>query len=104
MRDKIDSYLGFAKKSRGLISGYNTCIHGINQGKIKLIIIAEDVTENGSEKLIRLAEDKKITYRRYGTKEELSKLMGFEDRGVFGIVDDNFARIILKEIDSGQYV
>lgn len=104
MRSKIDSYLGFAKKSRGLISGYNTCLHGMNHGKVKLLIIATDVTDNGSEKLIRLAEDKKITCRRYRTKEELSRLMGFEDRGVFGIVDENFANIILKEIDSGQYV
>lgn len=104
MKSKIESYLGFAKKSRNLISGYNTCIHGMNQGKIKLIIIAEDVTENGSEKIIRMAEEKKITYRRYSTKEQLSKLMGFEDRGVFGIVDENFANIILKEIDQGQYV
>jgi len=104
MRNKIDSYLGFAKKSRGLVSGYNTCLHGMNHGKIKLLIIATDVTVNGSEKLIRLAENKKITYRRYGTKEELSRLMGFDDRGVFGIVDDNFADIILKEIDLSQYV
>ena len=56
MRSKLESYLGFAKKSRNLISGTNTCLHGMNQGKIRLLILAEDLAENTMEKLKKAAE------------------------------------------------
>jgi Ribosomal protein HS6-type (S12/L30/L7a) len=99
MRSKLESYLGFAKKSRNLISGTNTCLHGMNQGKVLLLILAEDLAENTMEKLKKAAEDKKIDYRIIGTMAELSRILGYEERGVFGITDKNFADVISKEID-----
>ena len=46
MKKKIDSYLGFAKKSGNLMSGINTCSFGLSRGKVKLVILAEDISEN----------------------------------------------------------
>ncbi|MGI6731366.1 MAG: L7Ae/L30e/S12e/Gadd45 family ribosomal protein [Anaerovoracaceae bacterium] len=97
MRRKIDSYLGFARKSRNLITGYNACISSIK--KIKLLIIAEDISENTIKKLRKLAKDHGVTLRIYGKKDDLSKSTGSIERGVYGITDENFAIAILKEID-----
>lgn len=97
MRQKIESYLGFAKKSRNLITGYNTCVVSIK--KIKLLIIAEDLSENTVKKLIKLSVDNKVPYRIYGNTEELSRITGSHERGIYGITDRNFADVILKEID-----
>lgn len=99
MREKIYSYLGFAKKSRNLVSGSNTCTFAINQKKVKLLILTEDLSENTVKKMTKLAEDNKVTYRIYGKAEDLSQITGGGERGVFGITDTNFAEVILKEID-----
>ncbi|MFV0516568.1 MAG: L7Ae/L30e/S12e/Gadd45 family ribosomal protein [Aminipila sp.] len=104
MKKKIDSYLGFAKKSRNLMTGYNTCILAMNKNKIKLLILANDVSENTMKKLVNTAIERKIEYRIYGTCDELSFACGTTGRGVFGITDQNFATVILREIDDNQSI
>lgn len=99
MRKKVDSYLGFAAKSRNLVSGYQTCLHAIKQKKLKLLILSEDLSENTVKKLSKLSKEHEVPIRVYGKSEELSKATGSQERGVFGITDVNFADVILKEID-----
>ena len=99
MRKKIYSYLGFATKSRKLINGFNTCVFSMKKRNVKLLIVAEDISENTEEKILREAEKYGVTYRRFGSIEELSGITGEECAGIFGITDDNFANVILREID-----
>lgn len=99
MEKKIASYIGFAKKSRNLLTGYNTCIFAINKKKLKLLILSEDLSENTVKKLTKLATDHGVPFRIYGKTEELSKITGSDHRGIYGITDVNFADVILKEID-----
>lgn len=98
MNDKVFRYLGLAKRSGNLISGYNTCIHYINKKKVKLIIISEDTTENTKSKFIQLATSNNIEYMAWGLKDKLSHSVGMNNRSVFGITDDNFANVIAEEI------
>jgi len=102
MREKIHSYLGFSKRSGNLLTGYNTCIYAMGRKKIKLLILTEDLAENTIKKMIREAEKKKISYRIYGKSDEISQITGCAGRGIFGITDENFADIIVKEIDKSQ--
>ena len=99
MIKKVDSYLGFAAKSRNLVSGYQTCLHAIKKKKLKLLILSEDLSENTVKKLSKLSKENEIPLRIYGKSEELSKATGSQERGVFGITDGNFADVIMKEID-----
>ncbi|WP_206457822.1 L7Ae/L30e/S12e/Gadd45 family ribosomal protein [Anaerovorax sp. IOR16] len=100
MKQKIDTYLGFAKKSRNLITGYNTCIYAAQKNKLKLLLITEDVSDNTKKKFMELTKAEKIPMKIYGTKEQLSKLTGEIDKGIFGITDSHFAQIIGKELDN----
>ena len=50
MRSKIESYLGFATRSRNLITGSNTCLFAMNKKKVKLLILASDISENTMKK------------------------------------------------------
>lgn len=102
MREKIDSYIGFAAKSRKLISGTETCKAFMARGKVKLLIIAEDISENTKEKVIREAVKNSVEYRIFSNKDRLSAITGETDTGVFGILDDNFKNVILKEIESKE--
>ena len=49
MKSKLESYLGFARKSGNLISGAGTCEINMAKGKVKLLIIAEDTAENSKK-------------------------------------------------------
>lgn len=99
MRKKIDSYLGFAKKSRNLISGGNTCVIMGQKKKLKLIIVCEDASENSKEKMMTLARKNKIPCLTYGKSDDISRITGTTGRSVFGIVDSKFAEIIVHTID-----
>ena len=67
--------------------------------KIKLLILAENLSENSREKMTAAADKQGVPYRIYGKIEELSRMTGTEGKGIFGLADDNFAKVILSEID-----
>ena len=99
MRSKLQSYIGFAKKSGNLQTGYNTCVFAMKKGKIKLLIIAGDISENTGKKIEKEAKKYQVACRVYGKSDELSQMAGTEGRSIFGITDQNFAEVISKEID-----
>ncbi|SHJ90929.1 L7Ae/L30e/S12e/Gadd45 family ribosomal protein [Paramaledivibacter caminithermalis] len=96
MNDKILSLLGFAQKSRSLFSGENTVKLYIKKNRIKLVIIAEDTSQNSKEDFINLCNLKNIPYIIYSSRDELSKAIGKYNRAILGIKDSNFAEKILE--------
>ena len=98
-RKKVISLLGFAARSRNLVTGYNTCLKLIPSGKLKLLIIADDVGDNTRDKMLQKCETYGIDVVRFGSCEELSKATGKEDKGLFGITEMGFARSIKESID-----
>lgn len=97
--NKVFSYLGFAAKSRNLVTGYNTCAMMMGKRKLKLLILTKDLSENTMKKMQQQCGSNHIEYRIFGTAEELSKITGKSGKGIFGITDRHFAEIIAKEID-----
>jgi ribosomal protein L7Ae-like RNA K-turn-binding protein len=100
MRKKIHSYLGFAKRSGNLLSGYNTCEQAVLRKKAKLVILTEDVSENTKKKFLKMAKDNHIPAYVYGDSTEVPMYAGSDGKGVFCITDKNFATVIEKEIKS----
>ncbi|MCI2061980.1 MAG: ribosomal L7Ae/L30e/S12e/Gadd45 family protein [Eubacteriaceae bacterium] len=96
---KPESLMGFAARSKSLVSGSNTCEINAKKGKLRLLIVAEDIAEGSREKMVRLAESGGIPYRIYGKSDDLSHITGTSGRSVFGITDRGFADSIMKEID-----
>jgi ribosomal protein L7Ae-like RNA K-turn-binding protein len=98
MNQKVNKYLGFAKKSGNLATGSNTCTFAMAKGKVKLIILAEDISENGEKKILKEIRRNKVQYVKYGDSEEMSRAVGSSGRSVFGVCDKNLAEVISKEI------
>ncbi|MBR5229938.1 MAG: ribosomal L7Ae/L30e/S12e/Gadd45 family protein [Firmicutes bacterium] len=101
-KKKMLSYMGFAAKARKIVNGYNTCIFTMEKGRVRLLIIAEDLAENSKKKMTQAAERLGVKYRIYGDADEMSHMTGTEGKGIFGITDENFADVISKEIDNIQ--
>ncbi|MCI8349086.1 MAG: hypothetical protein HFE74_06610 [Firmicutes bacterium] len=104
MRDKVFRYIGLAARGRMVAIGYNTCVFSMSKSKVKLIILAEDLSQNSVEKIKSEADRKGIPVRVYGNKQELSHMTGKENSGIFGITDANLSKAILEEIDHMQSV
>ena len=98
MREKIHSYLGFARKSRSLVSGYNSCVHEIQRGRVGLILLTEDLKQGTKDTFEELAASKNIPLCYYGTMEKMAEMTGVKGRGVFAITDKNLATAIENEV------
>ncbi len=97
---KLESYIGFAKKSRNLVTGSSTVMYYMDKKKVKLLIISKDTSDNTKDKLIKSAKKNNTKYVIYEDCENLSRAAGEGYKTSFAILDDNFAKVILKEIDN----
>lgn len=100
MKNKILSLLGIILRSGNLVSGDDTTLCDLKKGKIKLIIIANDASENTKKAFKDKSEYRNVPYIIEFTKEELGKSIGKSSRAVIGIKNDQFATKI-KEISRG---
>ncbi len=100
MKNKILSLLGIILRSGNLVSGDDTTLSDLKKGKIKLIIIANDASENTKKLFKDKSEYRNVPYIIEFTKEELGKSIGKSSRAVIGIKNDQFATKI-KEISRG---
>ncbi len=99
MKPKIESYLGFAKKSGNLVEGAYTCeVYG-KKNKLHLVIIGEDLGRSSREKIEWFCSKKEISLVVYSEKKRFGRLLGKSEVGIIGITDKNFAKIIKDEID-----
>ena len=103
-RKKIESYLGLARRAGKIVSGYQTCVHTISRGTIRLVIVASDTSDNTKEKFEHLCSRYGVDFCVYGTTDELSFMTGFQGRGIYGITDSNFAEVMIKEIQNEKLI
>ena len=60
-------------KAGKLAYGTDMCIEKIKFNKAKLIIIAEDASDNTKDKFKKLCDEKNITYIMHSNKTDLSR-------------------------------
>lgn len=94
--DKIYSFLSIAKKAGKLVSGYNSCEFDIKKDKCKLIIIAEDASQNTIEKFKNICSSRNVPFAIFGSKERLGTSIGKDEASVLGIKDDGMSRVVLN--------
>lgn len=98
-RNNTYSFLGLMQKSGNIMSGDDGVEIDLKKAKCKLLIIAEDASENTKKKFTDMATYRKIQFVFFGTKEELGLCIGKSERAVLSIRDAGFAREFLKKID-----
>ncbi|SMB94079.1 Ribosomal protein L7Ae [Desulfonispora thiosulfatigenes DSM 11270] len=94
VKNSILTLLGFAQKSNNIISGEAAVKAVIVQGKINLLILAEDLSENRKKHWRYLAEDSNVPCIDVGTKLQLGIAMGVSPRSVVGVTDEKMAKAI----------
>jgi ribosomal protein L7Ae-like RNA K-turn-binding protein len=98
---KIESMLGFAAKSRQLISGSTTVEERLKKGQVYLVICAQDLSPKTINNFSRLCESRKIPFYCYGSCSNLGHWIGKPGRGVVGIISTHFAATIRSLFNDG---
>ena len=97
--DRLLNFLGLCKRAGCLVSGAQTVIKAVREGKAKLVLYASDVSGNSLKGVVRAARECGVTAREMPrSKEELSFALG-KHCGVICTTDDGFAQKILDLIN-----
>ena len=96
MNPKIKNLLTLAAKSGNLVSGDETCINYLKKDAVKLVILAEDASENTKKKFEDKTSYRNVPIRYWGNKEELGNTIGKPSRTIIAIIDKGFSESILK--------
>ena len=95
MNDRLLNFLGLCKRAGYLISGADTVVRAIRDGKALLVLIAADQSPNSANDVLFAARQKGVTQRTLTcTKKELGFALG-KHCGVVCITDKGFADKIL---------
>ncbi|CBH21811.1 Ribosomal protein [Acetoanaerobium sticklandii] len=100
---KVLTLIGFAYKSRKMVSGEGITLEAIKKNKVKLVFLASDASENTRKRI-----KDKCSYRDIPVSEELDRqqignAIGKDERVVIGITDEGFSQSMLKLLGGGAY-
>lgn len=97
--EKLKTLLGFAQKSKKIISGEAAVKALLPKGKIHLLILAEDLTEKRKKHWTFAGHKQGIKVFEIGSKLELGLAIGLSPRAVIGILDKEMAQAIEAELE-----
>ena len=66
-------------------------IEGVEKSKIKLVIIANDISEKSKKNIMYVCTNKHIKVIELSTIDELSHAIGKRGRAIIGITDNSFS-------------
>lgn len=97
MEDKIYAMLGLCMKAGKLAFGSDMCEEKLKQGKVSVLIIALDASENTKSKFEKLCEEK-TKFLVWGEKDKISHCIGKENKALIGILDSGLGKKILEMV------
>lgn len=97
--DKALGMLGLAKRAGKIAAGEFLCEKAVKSGQSRLIIIANDISDNGRKAICDACRYYSVPYIVYGVAEELGKVTGTDRRCVVSVNDENFKNAILSKIE-----
>ena len=99
MEKKVLSLLGLSAKSGNLVSGEFSTEKAVKEHKAALVVVAEDASDNTKKSITDSCKFYKTKFVEAGSKAELGKFTGADNRAVVSVNDDNFAKAILDRLN-----
>lgn len=91
MNDKVISLLGLAERAGKIASGEFAAEKAVKTGKARLIIVAEDASDNTKKKFSDMCKYYQVPFACYSQKELLGHGIGKEFRASLAVLDGGFA-------------
>lgn len=90
--------IGMATKAGKTLSGEFSTEKAIKSGIARLVIVAEDASDNTKKKFRNMCEYRNIPMYIYGDKESLGLSSGNDMRASLAVVDDGLAGSIVAHL------
>lgn len=97
-QDKALSLIGLSTKAGKTVSGEFMTEREAKARRAYLVIVAGDASENTKKNFRNMCEYHKVPICFYGDKESLGHAMGKQFRASLAVLDEGFAKGILKKI------
>ena len=98
-RSKSLGTLGLAMKSGNVVSGEFLTEQAIRAGTARLVIVAEDASDNTKKKFQNMCDFYKVPIYFFEDKDTLGHAMGKEFRASLAVTDAGLAKGIRKHLD-----
>ena len=95
-RQKILNLIGLATKAGKTASGEFMTEKSVKSGKARLVIVSEEASENTRKMFDNMCTYYKVPIFFFAGKDELGHAMGKEMSASLAIVDDGFAKAVVK--------
>ena len=103
-KDKVFSMIGLAAKAGKVVSGEFSVEKAVKASQAYFVIVAEDASENTKKSFRNSCTFYKVPYVCFGKKEELGHWVGKAQRASICILDEGFAKSIMKKISLNMEV
>ncbi|CAG7623910.1 YlxQ family RNA-binding protein [Paenibacillus allorhizosphaerae] len=97
MNKNFFSNLGLAMRAGKVITGEEMVIQSVRGGEAKLVIVAEDASENTLKKINDKCSYYGVPLLLTGQREQLGDSIGKEARVAIAVTDAGFARMLMKQ-------
>jgi ribosomal protein L7Ae-like RNA K-turn-binding protein len=97
---KVFSYIGLATKAGNLASGEFMTEKAVKERKAKLVIVAEDASDNTKKMFTNMCTYYKVPIYFFGEKTKLGHAIGKEFRASLALLDKGLADIVEKQLDT----
>lgn len=97
--DKVESYLGLAKRAGYIVAGTDAVLKNLNKGQIKLIFLASDSSFATIDKVEKKAFFYHIPIIKKYSTDMIAKSLGLSNPKVIGLTDKGFTKAIITELE-----
>ena len=96
---KVWNLIGLATKAGKTVSGEFSTEKAVKSGKASLVMVSEEASDNTKKMFTNMCTYYKVPIYFLGKKEELGHAMGKEMRASLAIVDEGFAKAVVKQMN-----
>lgn len=97
-QNKILSLIGLATKAGKTVSGEFCTEKEVKTGRAELVIVADDASANTKKKFQNMCDFYEVPIHFYKDKDALGHAMGKEFRASLAVLDEGFAKGIIKQL------
>ena len=95
---KVKKLLGQARKAGQAVLGFEAVKAGLEQGSVKLLVMANDMGPSSLRKIRQILADHPVQTLAIMSKEELAHCLGKPRLALCGIQDEGFAQAIMTAL------
>lgn len=96
--NKVLSYIGLATKSGNIASGEFQTEKAVKESKAKLVIVAEDASDNTKKMFQNMCDFYKVPIYSLSVKGDLGHAMGKQFRASLAVLDQGLADAIINQL------